>query len=133
MPAFHLIAVLCAAALAACNPPPAGAVPPVLGGPTAPPAPVFALSCHSASTATSRQVHCIRTDTRSGDVQRVNLEKLPVSNGPTALAAPGPAGRFHTECVAASSEAQSDFYCVRLNTESGELLLVNLTKVPQTP
>lgn len=94
--------------------------------------PAFALSCHSASTATSRQVHCVRTDTRTGDVLRVDLAKLPQSNGPTASGL-GPAGRFHTACATAASSEQADFYCVRLNTDTGELLLLNLGKLGQLP
>lgn len=94
--------------------------------------PAFELSCHSASTATSRQVHCVRTDTRSGDVLRVDLARLPQSNGPTA-SGQGPAGRFHTACATAASSEQADFYCVRLNTDTGELLLLNLGKLGQLP
>lgn len=93
---------------------------------------VFTLSCHTASTATTRQVHCIRTDTRNGDVLRVDLSKLPTSNGPTASAA-GPAGRYQTACATAASSDQADFYCVRLNSETGEMLLLNMSKLGQTP
>jgi hypothetical protein len=104
--------ILFALALAGCSPPPAQ----LAAAPLAP-AGNFALSCHSASTATSRQVHCIRTDTRTGDLQRVNLDKLPVSTGPTGVAA-SPPGRYQTACVTAASAEQADFYCVRINTES---------------
>jgi hypothetical protein len=125
------------ALLTSCNPPPgstSNAAPAALGGGGggSSGAANFTLSCHSASTASSRAVHCIRTDTRNGDIQRVTLDKLPVSNGVTA-GAPGPVGRYSTSCVAASSDNQADFYCVRLNTDSGEMMMVNLTKVPTMP
>lgn len=95
------------------------------------PAPAFTLSCHSASTASSRQLHCVRTDTRNGEVLRVDLEKLPATNGPTA-ALEGPAGRYQTAGAAASDD-RADFYCARLNTENGELMVINLSKVPTVP
>ena len=114
-----------ALAMAACSAPkasaPAGAV-----------APSFELDCASSDTATASQLFCVRTDTRNGDVMRVNYDKLPVSNGPTAAAA-APAGRYTTVCDATSTDARSDFYCVRLNVDSGEMMLVNLTKVGQLP
>ncbi|MBL8956317.1 MAG: hypothetical protein JNK82_36425 [Myxococcaceae bacterium] len=92
----------------------------------------FTLSCHSASTATTRGMHCIRTDTRTGEVHRVDLSKLTTSNGPTAAAA-GPAGRYQTACATAASADQADFYCIRLNTETGELLAINLQKLGSVP
>jgi hypothetical protein len=50
------------------------------------PAANYELDCAAANTATSAQLHCVRTDTRSGDVVVVDYLKLPVSNGPTGLA-----------------------------------------------
>lgn len=95
-------------------------------------APAFALACGGSATETSGSVYCVRTDTRTGDVLRVDITKLPVSNGPTAASA-GAAGRFDTACAAVNMAARSDFSCVRLNTETGELMLINLTKVGATP
>jgi hypothetical protein len=92
----------------------------------------FALDCQGSATNTSGQVYCVRTDTRSGDVLKIDMSKLPISNGPTGAAA-GPAGRYETRCVAINMAERSDFACVRLNTESGELLLVNLQKVDMLP
>ena len=74
----------------------------------------------------------MRSDTRTGDVKRVNIDKLPVSNGPTA-AAPGRPGRYQLVCDATSTETRSDFYCLRLDTESGEMMLINLLKVSEIP
>jgi hypothetical protein len=122
-PTFLLFAAL----LLGCPQPQTGAG----GGGGAPP-PNFTLQCRSASTATSRNVHCIRTDTRSGAVERVALDKIPVSQGPTAVSA-APAGRYQTSCIAAQSDTQADFYCVRINTDSGEMLMINLQKVPTIP
>jgi hypothetical protein len=92
----------------------------------------FELVCTGSATHTSGSIQCVRLDTRTGDVQRVDLSKLPVSFGPTG-AAPGAEGLFQLSCAAVNMAERSDFSCVRLNTQSGELLLVNLQKVGQVP
>ncbi len=94
--------------------------------------PNYELDCASSDTATAAQLYCVRTDTRTGDILRVNHMALPASNGSTA-AGNAPAGRFTTVCDATSTDTRSDFYCVRMNTESGEMLLVNLQKVGSLP
>jgi hypothetical protein len=92
----------------------------------------YELDCGAANTATAAQLHCIRTDTRSGEIAVINYLKLPVSTGPTATGATL-AGRFTTSCSATSTDKQADFYCIRMNTETGELLLINLQKANVLP
>jgi hypothetical protein len=92
----------------------------------------FELDCAASNTATAAQLNCTRTDTRTGDVVVVDYMRLPISNGPTATGASTP-GRFTTACAATSTDKQADFYCVRMNTETGELMLINLQKVPVLP
>ena len=96
------------------------------------PAANYELDCAAANTAASAQLHCVRTDTRSGDVVVVDYLKLPVSNGPTG-AGTAPAGRFTTACGAPSTEKRADVYCIRMNTDTGELLLVNLQRASVIP
>ncbi len=96
------------------------------------PAGAYELGCFPSNTATAGMVHCIRTDTRNGEVQRVNVLALPTSNGPTASVAGAP-GRYQTRCAAASTSTQSDFICVRLDTQTGEMLAINLQKVATIP
>jgi hypothetical protein len=93
----------------------------------------FELSCTGSSTHTSGSMQCVRLDTRNGDVQRIDLGKLPASNGPTSSATVGPAGLFQLACAAVNMAERSDFACVRLNTQTGELMLINLMKVGQVP
>ncbi|HVK87913.1 MAG TPA: hypothetical protein VM513_27525 [Kofleriaceae bacterium] len=93
----------------------------------------FELSCTGSSTHTSGSMQCVRHDTRNGDVQRVDLGKLPTSNGSTSSATLGPAGLFQLACAAVNMAERSDFACVRLNTQTGELMLINLMKVGQVP
>jgi hypothetical protein len=96
------------------------------------PATNYELACAPANTATSAQLQCVRTDTRTGDILVVEYMRLPASSGPTASGT-APAGRFTTVCDATSTDTRADFYCVRMNTETGELLLVNLSKVGVLP
>lgn len=96
------------------------------------PAANYELDCAATNTPTASQLNCVRTDTRTGDILVVDYMRLPISNGPTATDA-APAGRFTTACDATAMEKRADFYCIRMNTETGELLLVNLQKVSVFP
>jgi hypothetical protein len=92
----------------------------------------YELDCASTNTFTASQLNCVRTDTRSGEVLVIDYTRLPVSNGPTATVTAS-AGWFTTACDSTSTERRADFYCIRLNTGTGELLLVNLQKVNVFP
>ena len=125
--------ILVIAALGACSsakeaPPPAPQPPAPL--PVA--RPNFELDCVASNTSTAAQLNCVRTDTRTGDVQNVNYMALTVTNGTTAVDS-GPPGRFTTACASPATPQRADFYCLRLNTQTGEMVLVNLTTIPQIP
>jgi hypothetical protein len=92
----------------------------------------YTLTCNGVSTATNAQMQCARLDTRSGEVVIVDYMRLPQSSGSTATGNATP-GRFQLACAAPSSDNHGEFLCVRLNTETGELLLVNLTKLAVFP
>jgi hypothetical protein len=92
----------------------------------------FELVCDSANTATSAELQCVRNDTRTGDVVRIDYMQLPSTNGPTAAAASDP-GTYTTACRATSMTSRADFYCIRMNTATGELMLINLQKVATIP
>ena len=95
--------------------------------------PNFELSCHASNTSTAAELFCIRTDTRTGDVVRVMHNSLPTSNGPTAASTAEPAGTFTTACDATSTTTHSDLYCIRMNTRTGDMMLINLQKVGSVP
>ena len=107
-------------AFAACSDPPP------------PRSPAFELDCDAADTATASQLHCVRTDTRTGEVLVIDHLRLPISNGPTTADARD-TGAFTTACAATSTDRRADFYCIRMSTRTGELLLVNLQKVGALP
>lgn len=92
----------------------------------------YELDCEASNTQTAAQLNCVRTDTRNGDVVVIDYMRLPVSNGSTATGAAA-AGRFTTTCAATSTEQRAEFFCIRMNTETGELLLINLQKVTVLP
>ena len=100
---------------------------------TAPPPPNFELTCRASNTSTAAELFCIRTDTRNGNVVRVLHNSLPQSNGPTAVGVAEPPGTYTTACDATSTTTRSDLYCVRMNTRTGDMMLINLQKVDSIP
>lgn len=95
-------------------------------------APSFELACAASNTAATAAIFCVRTDTRNGDLLNVNYLALPPTNGSTKVS-DNPPGRFTTVCTATSTTNHSDFYCVRMNTETGDMVLVNLQKLNAIP
>jgi len=98
-----------------------------------PPQPNFELDCRASNTATAAELFCVRTDTRNGSIVRVLHGSLPVSNGPTAVSVAEPPGTYTTVCDATSTTTRSDLYCIRLNTRTGDMMLVNLQKIESIP
>lgn len=92
----------------------------------------YELACSASNTTNAAQLQCVRTDTRTGEVLVVDYMRLPSSNGPTATGG-STAGRFTTACGSPSTGQRADFICIRMNTETGELLLVNLPKTGVLP
>lgn len=97
-----------------------------------PAAPRYELDCDSSDTKVQSQLFCVRTDTRTGDIRVVELKKLPVTSGPTAAAAAAD-GRYATVCDSTDTPEASTFRCVRLDTHSGELVMVRLGELPVVP
>jgi hypothetical protein len=99
-----------------------------------PPAlPNYELDCRASNTATAAELFCVRTDTRNGSIVRVLHGSLPVSNGPTAASAAEAPGTYTTVCDATSTTTRSDLYCIRMNTRTGDMMLVNLQKIESIP
>lgn len=102
---------------------------------SAPPEPTphpYELVCESTNTATQTAIFCLRHDTRTGDVVRLDLDKLPTSNGPTA----GPeeaSDTYRLICQSAATDTRADLYCVRLHRRTGDVLVVNLPKTKLIP
>lgn len=92
----------------------------------------FELACDSSDTHESSTLYCMRMDTRTGDILRVDLSKLPRSSGPTK-APEGPSGLYQLVCDSTDTETRSDFRCLRVNRQTGEILLVDLPKVGVFP
>jgi hypothetical protein len=129
---WHLALLASIVTATACRPDPATPATAPASAAGGGPAPSFELDCDSSETATAAELFCVRTDTRTGDILRVHYRNLPISQGSTAVSGTVP-GRFTTICAATSTDTESEFFCIRLNTESGEMLLVNLQKIGGIP
>lgn len=89
----------------------------------------FELHCDSSDTATESRLFCMRLDTRSGEVVRVNHTALPQTSGTS----PGPSGSYALACDATTTTTRSDLYCIRLDRRSGEMVLLALPALPVIP
>jgi hypothetical protein len=96
------------------------------------PAPRYELSCDSSDTSVQSTLFCVRTDTRNGDVRVLELSKLPVSDGASA-SVESSNGTYQTVCDSTDTPEVSQFRCVRLNTTSGETIVLDLSKLPKLP
>lgn len=93
----------------------------------------YELVCNAAQTAQQAAVFCLRHDTRRGEVERVDLDRLPKSDGSTGTDALHAPGTFQLVCTATATETRSDLYCVRLDRRTGAMLLVSLPTTPLFP
>ena len=116
----HLAGAVAALALAAC------------ARDTTPARPSFTLSCDSADTSTQSTLFCVRTDTRNGDAVVLDLAKVPLTTGSSA-ASDGPSGRFETVCDSTNTAQKSDFRCLRLDTRTGDVVMLRLAELPRWP
>jgi hypothetical protein len=114
-------AILLSVLLAACSKPSSSAPPHN-----------FELHCASSDTDKESRLFCLRIDSRSGEVVRVDHAALPTSNGPT-VGPVGPSGTYALACDATVTTTRSDLYCVRLHRGTGEMLLIGLPSLPTIP
>jgi hypothetical protein len=114
------VSALGAASLSGCNPATASAN---FGS-----APRYELSCDSSDTRETSALFCVRLDSATGDVKRIDLKKLKSTSGSTMGADKGP-GTYQLACDSTDTEARSEFHCVRLDRSSGELVVIGLPKV----
>lgn len=94
--------------------------------------PRYELRCKSTDTADKTVFYCMRHDTRTGDVRRVDVERLPVTRGPTAVAEEA-AGTYTLVCHATTTNVLANLYCLRLNTVTGDMVVIDLQKADTIP
>jgi hypothetical protein len=92
----------------------------------------YQLVCDSSDTPSQSTLFCIRIDTRNGDIKRVAIDRLPVSQGSTASGMTA-SGTFELVCHATRNQQASDLFCIRHNRQTGEMMLVALPKVGVIP
>lgn len=102
------------------------------GKDAAAPRPTFTLTCDSADTATRSTLFCVRTDTRNGDAAIIDLAKVPLTTG-DSKAADGPSGSYETVCDSTNTAQKSDFRCLRLDTRTGDVVMLRLAELPRWP
>ncbi len=88
----------------------------------------YELSCDSSDTAQTSALFCVRLDTSTGDVKRIDLSKVKSTTGSTMGAEKG-AGAFSIVCDSTDTAARSEFHCIRLDRATGEVVVVSLPKV----
>lgn len=92
----------------------------------------YDMSCDSTQTNRQATLFCVRIDTRNGETHLLRLAKLPSTNGPTKTREKK-SGSYKLVCRATSTPAKSDFSCIRLDRESGEVMVISLPKIPTLP
>ena len=100
--------------------------------PNAAGAPAFALACASTDTPVESTLHCVRTDTRNGDVRLIDLDRVPITSG-SSRAGEEESGTYQTVCDATTTSQTSDLRCVRLHTRTGEVVVLALAELPRWP
>jgi hypothetical protein len=95
-------------------------------------APRFQLHCDSVDTSEQSKLFCVRADSRNGDIDIVDLDKLPITSG-ASRAAEERDGTYQTVCDSTVTPTQSDFHCLRLHTGSGEIVVLRLGELPRWP
>lgn len=95
-------------------------------------APAFVLRCESLDTPSESTLQCVRVDTRDGDVRVVDLDEVPITSG-TSRSLAEAAGTYQLECDATTTSQRSDLFCVRLHTQTGEVVLLKLSELPRWP
>lgn len=96
------------------------------------PAPRYQLHCDSADTTERSTLFCVRADTRNGDTEVIDLDRLPITSGP-ARAADERDGTYQTVCDSTVTPTKSDFMCLRLHTVRGEVVVLRLSELPRWP
>lgn len=92
----------------------------------------YELACDSSDTRETSTLFCVRTDSSNGDVKRVDLSKVPATNGSTMVAEKG-LGAFQVICDSTDTDSQAEFHCVRLDRITGEVVVVGLQKLAAFP
>ncbi|MBA3542580.1 MAG: hypothetical protein H0T79_23395 [Deltaproteobacteria bacterium] len=101
-------------------------------GSSATPAPRYQLVCDSADTAQQSTLFCVRSDSKTGDVAVIDLDRLPITSG-ASRAAEETDGTYAIECDSTVTPQKSDFRCVRLHTRTGDVVMLRLSELPHWP
>ena len=94
----------------------------------------FSMTCNGLSTDARGAVACIRLDSLSGDVHFIDIDKLSTLGASTAAKQnAGQTGQFALSCGVSNTPREATMRCVRLNRASGEMVLLDLSRLPRLP
>lgn len=93
----------------------------------------YDLRCEGLATQMRGAVACLRLDSSSGDIVWINIEKLTKLGTSTANKAPHPNGRFALECGVSNTPKEATMRCVRLDRTTGEMVSLDLSRLPRLP
>jgi hypothetical protein len=92
----------------------------------------YDLVCDSSDTDKQSSLVCVRIDSANGDIKLLKNEKLPVLDGPTG-AKEKPPGTYKVVCDSTDTPQHSEFHCLRIDRETGEVMVVRLPKMGTIP
>ena len=94
----------------------------------------YAMTCNGLSTEARGAVACLRLDSASGDVHFIDIDKLSTLGASTAAKqSPAGSGKYSLSCGVSNTPKEATMRCVRLNRASGEMVLLDLSRLPRLP
>ena len=94
----------------------------------------FSMTCNGLSTDARGAVACLRLDSVSGDVHFIDIDKLSTLGASTAATKKSAqTGQFSLSCGVSNTPREATMRCVRLDRASGEMALLDLSRLPRLP
>jgi len=93
----------------------------------------YDLRCEGLATQIRGAVACLRLDTSSGETAWINIDQLTKLGASAAEQMQGTSGRFALECGVSNTPKEATMRCVRLDRTTGELVSLDLSRLPRLP
>ena len=93
----------------------------------------YDLRCEGLATQARGAVACLRLDSGTGETAWINIEKLTKLGASTANQTTGANGRFTMECGVSNTPKEATIRCVRLDRTTGEIVSLDLSRLPRLP
>ena len=93
----------------------------------------YDLGCDGLSTQVRGAVACLRLNSADGSVHFIDIEKLSTLGVSTADKASARNGRFKLACGVSNTPKEATMRCIRLDRKSGEMVSIDLSRLPRLP